>query len=180
MRLPLTFGLAAACLCAFASPASPEKDGWADLRFLVGSWVAEDVGQAGAAGEFSFAPDLQSRVLVRRNQARFPSQEGRPATVHDDLMVICQEGDQGSRKAVYFDSEGHVIQYALATSVESGTWTFTSDPGNGPRFRLVYKKLDENRVSVKFEIAPPEKPGEFRLYLEGSARRVKAFAGSAP
>jgi hypothetical protein len=50
--------------------------------------------------------------------------------------------------------------------------TFTSAAApSAPRFRLTYQKESEDRVGVKFEIAPPGKPEEFRVYLEGKARK---------
>jgi hypothetical protein len=137
------------------------------LQFLVGDWVADGPAAAGS-GHFEFTPDVQGHVLVRRNHADVPAANGRPASVHDDLMVIYQEGKP---HAIYFDNEGHVIRY----DVETGTAdmaTFVSEAAPGaPRFRLSYKKLPDGRLGGKFEIAPAGKPEEFRAYLEWTAKR---------
>src|SRR5271165_5700511 len=88
-----------------------DDDPWEPFQYLVGDWVGEGGGRPGqGTGKFSFHWELQKHVLVRRNIAEFPAAAGRPAAVHEDLMVI-HRGDNGAIKAVYFDSEGHVIHY---------------------------------------------------------------------
>ena len=109
--------------------------------------------------------------MVRRNRAELPAGNGRPAAVHEDLMVI-YPGEAGkASKAVYFDSEGHVIHYTVSTSEDQRVLSFVSDPQPaGPRYRLSYTKEGADAVAIKFEIAPPGKPDEFKTYLEGKAR----------
>src|SRR6266404_7028366 len=59
----------------------------APLQFLIGEW--EGIGdQAGATGGFTFAPGVQDRVIVRTNYSNTPAIGGKPASRHDDLMVI--------------------------------------------------------------------------------------------
>lgn len=144
-----------------------EPDPWKDLRFLIGKWDA--VAEPGkGTGNFSLGVDLQGKVLVRKNHADLPAAGNRPATIHDDLMVIHAEGGKGL-KAIYFDSEGRVIHYTVKADGQQAT--FVSEPGAGPRFRLTYLKEKAGTVSVKFEIAPPGKPDAFRTYVEGKVRR---------
>ncbi len=90
---------------------------WNEWRFLLGKWVAEGGGQPGQAsgGGFSFDFDLQERVLVRRNYSEYPATASKPPSRHDDLMVIYQEPEKGTR-AEYFDNEGHVIHYSVSFS----------------------------------------------------------------
>ena len=100
----------------------------------------------------------------------YPAAQGRPASAHEDLMVIYQGGGGGSKRAIYFDSEGHVINYVATVSDDNRTLTFLSDPApQAPRFRLSYTKEKDDSVRIKFEIAPPSEPGGFKTYLEGSA-----------
>jgi len=151
-----------------AAPTDP----WAACRFLLGEWVGEGGPSGRGTGTFTFALDLQDKVMVRRNHAELPAGTGRPAAVHEDLMVIYPDEGGKAPKAIYFDSEGHVIHYAVSASEDQRVLTFVSDPQpTGPRFRLSYTKEGADAVAIKFEIAPPGKPDEFKTYLEGKARR---------
>src|SRR5258706_3680812 len=77
------------------------------FQFLLGEW--EGIGdQAGATGGFTFTPGVQDRVIVRTNYSNTPASGRRPASRHDDLMVIYV--DAGRVKADYFDTESHVIR----------------------------------------------------------------------
>ncbi len=144
-------------------------DPWAPFQFLIGEWVGE--GKQGQGSHFSLTPDLQGKILVRRNHAELPADRFRPGP-HEDLMVIYKSEDGKSAKAIYFDNEGHLINYAVTFSPDKQTLTFISPAApSAPRFRLTYQKEAEDRVGIKFEIAPPEKPEEFKTYLEGKARK---------
>ena len=166
-------GLLLAACCLAAASAQPPADPWTALRTLAGKWSAEGGGTPGAgAGEFSFTPDLQDKILVRRSFAQYPATKDRPAFRHDDLMVIYGAPEP---RAVFFDSEGHVIHYRIQAGGDS--IVFTSDPEpSAPRFRLTYSKIAGDRLRLKFEIAPPGKPDSFSPYIEATAKRV----GSAP
>jgi len=169
----LSFSLVIILSCGLTK-ALAKEDPWEPFQFLIGEWVGE--GKEGqGTGHFSLTPDLGGKVLVRRNQAELPAGNGRPAGVHEDLMVIYKNEDGKSAKAIYFDSEGHVINYAVAFSPDKQTLTFTTPAvPSAPRFRLTYQKEADERVGIKFEIAPPGKPDEFKTYLEGKARKKAA------
>jgi hypothetical protein len=169
--LPTLVALALLLSAGAVAGRAAEPDRWADLRFLIGDWAGE--GKAGeGTGEFSLAPDLEGKVLVRRGKADLPDAGQRPAGHHEDLMVLHRDGADGPIKADYFDNEGHVIHYSATVSKDGQTVTFLSEAvASGPRFRLTYTKEKEDTVAVKFEIAPPGKPDGFQTYLEGTARR---------
>lgn len=151
--------------------AQAADDPWADFRFLIGEWVAEGKPEQGS-GAFSLMPDLQGKILVRRNWAKLPAARGRAAAKHEDLMVIYREADSKQARADYYDSEGHVIRYAVAVSADKKELVFLSEAQpSAPRFRLTYTKGKEDTVAIKFEIAPPGKAEEFKLYLNGTVRR---------
>jgi hypothetical protein len=152
---------------------SPDDDAWKAYRFLLGEWGGEGVGEPGkGSGRFSFVLDLQEKVLVRRNRAEYPAAQGRPAFSHEDLMVIYRADRGGPSRAIYFDSEGHVINYTASFSNDKRTLTFLSDAvPPAPRFRLSYTKGADDSMGIKFEIAPPGTPEVFKTYLEGNARR---------
>jgi len=148
-----------------------DEDHWQPFHFLIGEWVGE--GKEGqGTGRFSLMPDLGGKILVRRNHAELPAGNGRPAGVHDDLMVIYKSQDGKSFKAIYFDSEDHVINYTVTFPRNNRQMlTFLSDAAPGaPRFRLTYQKEGDDRIGIKFEIAPPGK-AEFKTYLEGKAKK---------
>jgi hypothetical protein len=151
-----------------------DDDPWADFRFLIGAWVSEGKPEDGS-GSFTLEPDLGGKVLVRRNIADLPATKDRPAGKHEDLMVVYREQGGKEFQASYFDNEGHVIQYSVSPLPDKKGLQFLSnaDP-SGPRFRLTYTAGEEDKAAVKFEIAPPGKPDEFRTYLEGTVRRKKA------
>jgi hypothetical protein len=150
---------------------APAPDAFAPLRFLIGDWQGENgkgaPGQA-SKGEFSLREELGGKVLVRRNSAEYPAQEGRPAFRHDDLMTVFAEG--GQLKALYADNEGHVIRYLVAKTAEGEGAVFLSE-GPGPRFRMTCLRKSEDLIAIKFEIAPPGK--DFSTYIEAAARRKR-------
>jgi hypothetical protein len=139
---------------------------------LVGEWAGEGTGNPGnGAGTSSFQFDLQKQVLVRRSHSEYPAAGSRPATVHDDMMVIYPGSGEESR-AIYFDNEGHVIEYTATWTSGAETLTFLSKPTAGaPQFRLIYKKVDAQTLTVAFEMAPPGQAGAFKPYVSGRLKR---------
>ena len=170
MRCLLSLAMLA---CLYAGP--PAKPlGWGPVQYLVGDWIGEGGGAPGqGTGSFSFTPDLQGKVLVRKNHSEYPKSQERAAAVHDDLMVVYRETPEAPPHAIYFDSEGHTIRYELPVAADPGNIVFVSSPEpSAPRYRLTYTRVDQDRLKIKFEIAPPGKPGQFTTYIEAGARRA--------
>ena len=159
--------LVAAALCIGVPAAAQSADPLAPLAFLVGDWRAIDTAP-GERGSFAFTFDVQNHVLVRTNHAIYDATPTRPASRHDDLMVVYAEN--GVVKADYFDNEGHVIRYTaqlLSTRV-----AFVSDPDpKGPRYRLSYALAADGVLNGSFEIATPDAPDAFKEYVAWTARR---------
>jgi len=169
---------AAVAIALLNFPADSEEpparvDPWAAYRFLLGEWVGEGEGQPGQGkGQFSFAEELQGKILVRKNRAEYPASAGRPAFTHEDLLIVYQEDGDKAAKAIYFDSEGHVIHYTPSTSQDGKALIFLSDARPAaPRYRLSYVNQEDSKATVKFEVAPPGKPEAFKTYLQGSVRK---------
>jgi hypothetical protein len=165
----LTVGIA----FAQQAPARPAAAVWAPLEFLLGEWIGEGGGAPGqGAGGFSFLPDLQQKILVRKNHAEYPATKDRPAFRHDDLTIVYQQPGTDRLRALYFDNEGHVIEYAVEASGDRSTVQFLSEPApSTPRYRLTYRRTGDETVAIKFEISAPGKPDSFSTYIEAGARR---------
>lgn len=163
-----------ACLAvSLAAQQSDEAKNWKRWEFLLGNWVGEGGGESGqGSGGFSFALDLQGKILVRKNRADYPATKERPAYSHADLMVVYPEAGTKRERAIYFDNEGHVIHYGIEFSRDGRTVVFLSDvSASAPRYRLTYAEKSAGAVTIKFEIAPPGKPDAFSKYIEAAARR---------
>jgi hypothetical protein len=163
-------------LCLLSSLLCAQPDRWEDLRFLIGEWTGEGGGTSTGQGmgAYSFLPELDGKVFVRRNSADYPAANGRPAIHHEDVMTVYLEGDGKAPEAIYFDNEGHVIHYAIEVDAAGKSARFVSpaQPGQA-RYRLTYRETARDVVAGLFEIAPPGKPESFTKYMEWSARRKK-------
>ena len=163
-------GLLPLTITAHAQESTKE---WASFEYLIGDWVGEGGGQSGqGTGGFTFLPDLQNHILVRKNHAAYPATKDRPAFTHDDLMVVYRDSENAPPRAVYFDSEGHVIHYSVTASADHKTIEFVSEAlPSSPRYRLTYFVTGGGALTLKFEIAPPGKPDSFSTYIEAKAKR---------
>jgi hypothetical protein len=149
---------------ALAAPTDP----WKALAFLEGTWDANTQGgsaQAQGSGTYSFAPELKHHVLVRHSgeSADCRGPKGFDCE-HSDVLYIYQEAQDQPLKAIYFDSEGHVIHYAVSTP-DSTTAVFISEASpSGPQFQLVYQ-LKDMVMSGKFQMRMPGQT-TWKSYLE--------------
>ena len=118
-----------------ASSSPPAASPLEPLRFLVGTWRGEGSGTPGqGSGTATFAFELDGRVLVRRSLSDYPAAAGRPATVHEDLMVIHPAPGGHGLQAIDFDNEGHVIRYGVTLVSGKSAAVFESEPSEkGPR-----------------------------------------------
>ncbi len=159
-------------LMAVPALQAPAPKPFAALEFLLGTWEGEGGGDPGrGSGAFSFARELAGTVLVRRNHSDYPATKDRPASHHEDLMVIFSEG--GRLGAHYYDNEGHVIRYWISGPDEQGAVQFVSETQAGPRFRLIYRPTGKDKLTLRFDIAPPGSPDAFKTYIEATAKRQK-------
>jgi len=143
---------------------------WKGWDFLIGDWVAQGGGKPGDAtsGSFSFTPELDGKILVRKNRAEYPATNGRPAFKHEDLMVVFR-GPNGT-KANYYDSEGHVISYDVSIAEDGKMITFASDASApGPKFRIVYTAQTDGSIKGSFDMAAPGK--ELSPYTAWTAKK---------
>jgi hypothetical protein len=152
--------------CAFGQAAAPEP-AWKKLDFLLGKWTGiageKETPSGAGQGAFSFEPQLERKIIVRRNTAAYES-----GVKHEDLMVIYLDAPNQAPKAIYFDTEGHVIRYNLSFPGPDNV-VFESDGTQpGPRYRLTYR-LDGGVLKGKFEVGSPG--GEYKPYLSWSSKK---------
>jgi len=141
---------------------------WNRLDILLGTWESAGDTQLGAGqGTAVFTRELHGQVMVRRSTADYTSGP-QAGTHHDDLLIIYRNEPDGPPKAIYFDSEGHVIHYAVSSLAENAV-LFQSDGSDpGPRYRLTYARVSA-RLNGTFEVAAPG--GEFKTYLSWTSTR---------
>jgi hypothetical protein len=140
------------------------NESWKKLDFLLGDWVGvagEKDGQLGPGqGDYSFRPELKEKIIVRRNHAGYDS-----GAEHDDLMIIYLDG---APRAIYFDTEGHVIRYNLSFPAPQHA-VFESESGQpGPKYRLSYR-MESGVLKGRFETAPPG--GDYKTYLSWTSKK---------
>jgi len=148
MRLALLMFLS---LSLHAQSPAPAADPWKQLDFLIGKWTGaageKDTPLGAGQGSFSFDPELNRHILVRRNNATYTS-----GVTHDDLIIIYVDSPSAPPRAIYFDTEGHVIRYALTFPAPNRV-VFESEPGSpGPPYRLTYW-LEGASLNGKFDVA---------------------------
>jgi hypothetical protein len=162
-----------ACMLALALAASAQaqtRPELSALNFLIGDWDAVEL-PPGESGAFNFTRAVQDRIIVRTNYAKYPARDGKPASRHDDLMVIFVEGD--ALKADYFDSEQHVIHYVIQTRGPNNVVFVSEAKADEPRYRLSYVLAPNGHLKGSFEIAAPGAPDDFRPMLAWTARKLK-------
>lgn len=148
-----------------------QASSWGTWDKLIGTWKGESDGQNGKGGGiFTFSYDLGNSVLIRKAHSEFPVTDKRPAFSHDDLMIIYQDSNKQPAKAIYFDNEGHTINYSF-TQTDSSIVLTSEKTANSPIFRLTYKLVEFNVVDTKFETSKDEI--NFTPYIQGRSRRTK-------
>jgi hypothetical protein len=106
---------------------------------------------------------LNQKIIVRHNHAGYTS-----GVRHDDLMVIYLDAPNDTPRAIYFDTEGHVIRYNLTFPAPNRVIFESDGTEAGPRFRLSYW-LDGSALGGKFEVAPPG--AEYKTYMSWTSKK---------
>jgi hypothetical protein len=142
------------------------------LKGLIGKWAGEGTSEVGAGGGyFTFEAGLRDRILIRKNRAEYPATKDHAAVVHEDLMVVYVDATTKQLRGFYCDTEGNTINYLI--TIGGNTITFLSDARDpGPRYRLTYIMTAPDQIALTFEIAPPDKPDQFRKFLDGKVKKA--------
>jgi hypothetical protein len=144
----------------------PDKWSW-----LIGEW--KDIVSRQSGNEtitFSFAYDLDKKVIVRKSQTQYTDKTAGQKIIHQELMIIYPDQSGKSNKAICFDNEGHIINYKI--TFEGKAVIFKNyDRGNSPVYRLTYMRTGDGTISRKFELS---RDGEnFTTYEEGNSINTK-------
>jgi hypothetical protein len=170
MRTSVILGAVFFCVLPAWAQSTPDKAAdspWKKLEFVLGKWTGsageKDTPLGAGQGGFSFELELNRKIVVRRNHAGYSN-----GVQHDDLMVIYLDAPNDTPRAIYFDTEGHVIRYNL-TFPAANKVVFDSDGTQpGPRYRLSYW-LNEGALDGKFEVAPPG--AAYKTYLSWTSKK---------
>jgi hypothetical protein len=144
---------------------------WENWSWLIGTWKGEGTGEPGKGGGiFSFTTDLDKKIIVRKSHSEYPATKVKPKIVHDDLIIVYLDYSGTPSKAIYFDNEGHIINYVISYS-DSNIVMISEKIEHVPVFRLTYSLLAANSINTKFEIS---QDGEtFTKYIEGKSKKMK-------
>ncbi|MGD0580831.1 MAG: hypothetical protein ABSC08_18120 [Bryobacteraceae bacterium] len=174
--LQVLFGAVVVSATAWCQSAASEGERtWQALRRLEGEW--KGTGGGGQPGEVSasgatFRYELKEHVLVRRSFTAFKARPERAAFQHDDLTVIYPGMGSAAPRAVYFDDEGHSIEYNVTATAGGQRIECLSPVAAGmPRFRLTYEFTGADAMKIRFDIAPPGTE-KFTTHVEGTLHRI--------
>jgi hypothetical protein len=158
---------AVALICTITLSYAQQSPSWDKWNSLVGEWIGEGTGKPGQGGGFfTFSFDLDKKILIRKGHTEFPASDTKPKSMHNDMMVIYPDYSGSPVSAIYFDNEGHTINYKISYSENSIILTSVKTPGV-PIFRLTYTMLGKGTVNTKFEMS---NDGEaFNTYIEGKS-----------
>lgn len=148
------------------SPPTASSDPWKALSFLEGTWDAKVDGSSGVqtSGRYVFERELGGHVMAR-HATTDPGCKA-PASfdcAHRDLLYVFEERPGAPLKAIFFDSEGHVIHYDVTTPTPTSV-EFLSQASAGPQFRLTYE-LKDGVLWGRFGMRPPGSDA-WQVYLE--------------
>jgi len=165
MKLKLVF-IAAMIVSTFVSKAQISEN-WDKWDNLFGNWTGKGNGEPGSGGgTFTFSPDLDNNIIVRKSHSEFPATENQSAVIHDDLMIIYFDVTKNTTRAIYFDNESHMINYSVF--YENNSIIMVSEKTQGtPVFRLTYTIIDKENIKTQFEIS--QDGDNFFVYLEGNS-----------
>jgi hypothetical protein len=166
----------AAATPLFGQEIAPSSDVFARLRFFVGSWHGDQIGQPGkGASERTYGFVLNDRFLQVKNTSTYPPQEkNKNGEVHHDMGMIGYDRTRNRFVLRQFHQEGFVNTYVQEESGDAKKLVFTSEAieniAAGWRAHETYLILSNDEFVERFELAEPGK--DFSLYSEAHLKRV--------
>ena len=150
------------------SQQNSKLDKW---NWLIGEWKDNGSRQPEqASNTFTFTFDLDRKIIVRKTNSSQPDITGKYNFIHQDLMIIYPDQTGKPDKSIYFDNEGHIINYKI--SFEGKSIVFKNyDIGNNPAYRMTYTRNDNETISRKFELSRDRE--NFTTYEQGTSIKIK-------
>jgi hypothetical protein len=152
---------------AQSTPYKAADSAWTKLEFVLGRWTGtageKDTPLGAGQGGFSFEPELNQKIIIRHSRADYNS-----GARHEDLMVIFLDPPDETPRALYFDTEGHVIRYNLSFPSPDSVIFESDATESGPRFRLSYW-MKGTELDGKFEVAPPG--AQYKTYMSWTSKK---------
>jgi hypothetical protein len=155
LKILLVFLALFSVTSAHAKPTGSSLD---RLEFLIGDWVgAEGIyGVAGSPLYFSFAFDLQKKVIVQKTHEDHAPVLNHPAYAADGLMIIYLDPVTQKVRADFFNNSGNVLHYTAEVSSDDQAVTFISESDAiGHHFRTTYFKRKDGALGIKAMMAEP-------------------------
>jgi hypothetical protein len=156
---------------SWSQNATAADSAWKSLEFLLGTWEAKTQGgsaTAAGSGTYTFQWELRRHLLARHSATATCKGPSNFDCEHSDLLYVYESSPGGPVKAIYFDNEGHVINYDVSTPAPNRAVFLSPATNPGPQFRLVYE-LKDRTMQGQFQIRMPGE-SEFKSYLEWSGR----------
>jgi len=158
-------------LSCFVTGFGQEKSKLERYSWLLGEWQNDSKEKTNQAMvKFSFTYDLARKIIIRRSSSQYPEIGKKVDFLHEDLMIIYPDQAGKPDKAVYFDNEGHIINYKISFSGRSVIFN-NYDRGNNPAYRITYTQTDDGNIRWMTEMS---RDSENYIPLEeGNAVRTK-------
>jgi len=140
-----------------AATAQQGGDEWKAYRFILGKWTGDALGPEGhGPGTVTAVTDLDGSILRLENAVEFT---GGSVSYRDyrSTMIVSH-----GNKALFLDSEGHVVHYTV--HAENNSIVFS-----GPRVRMTYQAVGDNKLKCTFDMAPIDTPNDFTMHVTGEA-----------
>jgi hypothetical protein len=168
------------------TPATSSMETMDPVKFLLGTWMAKTTpagsAEAKVIGTYTFSLDLGGHVMQRTTSSDVCTGPASYDCHHQDQLSLfvdptalsAEKGFKPMVFALYLDSEGHVIYYAVNSPKPNTALFLSQGPPDKPTFRLTYTLSGSGADAImtgKFEVAPPGSK-EFKLYLEWSGQKL--------
>ena len=166
------FGVATLCAQDAGGPPKPGPE-HAKLGFFVGKWTSEGdmkPGPYGPGGKFTFTENCE---WLAGNFALLCHSEGQiMGMTVKGLSVMSYDPEE--KKYIYFESNNMGENTYSKGTVDSDTWTWTSDNrmnGKTVHSQFTLKRLSDDSASYKYEMGAGSDP--LALVMEGKQTRQK-------